>query len=159
MPTPGTTTGPVTAHPRAAPRECRPPPGGVRFGSGGPVRERASVNSVRLAREHTPAPCLPTAGHTVVAERAVRLPVRGLELPFRLFEVKDAAGNVLEVIPVPVGVRKVEIKNGDLLVNGQRVLFKGVNRHEHDPDLGQAITVESIINWMVVTGTDDIVSK
>jgi beta-galactosidase len=62
-----------------------------------------------------------------------------------LLTLKDAAGKVLEVIPVNVGFRKVEIKNGDLLVNGQRVLFKGVNRHEHDPDLGQVVTVERMI--------------
>ena len=57
--------------------------------------------------------------------------------------MKDANGNVLEVIPANVGFRKVEIKNGDLLVNGQRILIKGVNRHEHDPDRGQAITAET----------------
>ncbi len=62
-----------------------------------------------------------------------------------LLTLKNADGKVLEVIPVNVGFRKVEIKNGDLLVNGQRVLFKGVNRHEHDPDRGQAITVAGMI--------------
>ena len=53
---------------------------------------------------------------------------------------------VLEVIPVNVGFRKVEIKDGNLLVNGQRILIKGVNRHEIDPDRGQAITVEGMIH-------------
>ncbi len=53
---------------------------------------------------------------------------------------------VLEVIPANVGFRKVEIKDGDLLVNGQRILFKGVNRHEIDPDRGQAITVDSMVH-------------
>ena len=62
-----------------------------------------------------------------------------------LLTLKDEAGKVVEVIPVNVGFHKVEIKDGNLLVNGQRVLFKGVNRHEHDPDLGQAVTVESMI--------------
>jgi beta-galactosidase len=62
-----------------------------------------------------------------------------------LLTLKNADGKALEVIPVNVGFRKVEIKNGDLLVNGQRVLFKGVNRHEHDPDLGHAVTVEGMI--------------
>jgi beta-galactosidase len=58
-----------------------------------------------------------------------------------LLTLKDPAGKTLEVIPVNVGFRKVEIKEGHLLVNGQRILLKGVNRHETDPDLGQAITV------------------
>jgi beta-galactosidase len=61
-----------------------------------------------------------------------------------LISVTDAAGKVQEVIPSNVGFRSVEIRNGDLLVNGRRILIKGVNRHEFDPDLGQAITVEGM---------------
>jgi beta-galactosidase len=61
-----------------------------------------------------------------------------------LLTLKDGAGETLEVIPVNVGFRKVEIHDGDLLVNGRRILIKGVNRHEFDPDLGQAITVEGM---------------
>ena len=62
-----------------------------------------------------------------------------------LLTLKNADGKVLEVIPVNVGFRQVEIKNGDLLVNGQRILIKGTDRHEHDPDRGQAITVAGMI--------------
>jgi beta-galactosidase len=61
-----------------------------------------------------------------------------------LLTLKDSAGKILEVIPVNVGFRKVEIRDGNLLVNGQRILIKGVNRHEFDPDRGQAITVEGM---------------
>ena len=42
--------------------------------------------------------------------------------------------NTLEVIPVKVGFRKIELKGGQILVNGQPVLFKGADRHEMDPD-------------------------
>ena len=62
-----------------------------------------------------------------------------------LLTLKDAKGQVIEVIPANVGFRKVEIKDGELLLNGRAVLFKGVNRHEHDPDRGQAITAASMI--------------
>jgi len=62
-----------------------------------------------------------------------------------LLTLKDRNGKVLEIIPVNVGFREVEIRDGNLLVNGRRILIKGVNRHEHDPDRGQAITVESMI--------------
>ena len=61
-----------------------------------------------------------------------------------LLTLKDGSGKILEVVPVNVGFRKVEIRDGNLLVNGQRILIKGVNRHEFDPDKGQAITVESM---------------
>ena len=42
--------------------------------------------------------------------------------------------NVVEVIPVKVGFRKIELKGGQILVNGQPVLFKGADRHEMDPE-------------------------
>ena len=58
-----------------------------------------------------------------------------------LLALKDSSGKTLEVVPANVGFRKVEIRDGDLLVNGKRILIKGVNRHEFDPDRGQAITV------------------
>jgi beta-galactosidase len=61
-----------------------------------------------------------------------------------LLTLKDGTGRTVEVVPVNVGFRKVEISNGDLLVNGRRILLKGVNRYEFDPDLGQAITVEGL---------------
>jgi beta-galactosidase len=59
-----------------------------------------------------------------------------------LLTLKDGTGKTLEVIPVKVGFRTVEIRDGNLLVNGKRIFLKGVDRHEFDPDRGQAITVE-----------------
>lgn len=44
-----------------------------------------------------------------------------------------------------VGLRKVEMKNRQLLVNGQPVLLKGVNRHEHDDRRGKAVTEEGML--------------
>jgi beta-galactosidase len=62
-----------------------------------------------------------------------------------LLTVRDAEGRVVEVVPCNVGFREVEIRDGELLVNGRAILIKGVNRHEHDPDRGHAITVDSMI--------------
>lgn len=53
--------------------------------------------------------------------------------------------NVLEVIPVKVGFRKVEMKNAQLCVNGKPILIKGVNRHELDPDGGYVISRDRMI--------------
>ncbi|MBO7601863.1 MAG: DUF4981 domain-containing protein [Bacteroidaceae bacterium] len=53
--------------------------------------------------------------------------------------------NVVEVIPVKVGFRKIEIKNAQVLVNGQPVLFKGADRHELDPDGGYVMSRERMI--------------
>ena len=59
-----------------------------------------------------------------------------------LVTLKDAQGRVTEVIPQKIGFRRVEIKNGQLLVNGQPVLIKGVDRHELDPDGGYVVSME-----------------
>ena len=50
-----------------------------------------------------------------------------------------------EVIPQRVGFRNVEIKNAQLLVNGQPVLVKGADRHEMDPDGGYVVSIERMI--------------
>ncbi len=56
----------------------------------------------------------------------------------------DAEGKVKEVISRPIGFRTVEIIGANLLVNGKRILIKGVNRHETDPYTGQVISRESM---------------
>ncbi len=61
-----------------------------------------------------------------------------------LLTLQDGSGKTLEVVPVNVGLRSVEIRQGNLLVNGRRIFIKGVNRHEFEPDRGQAITVASM---------------
>ncbi len=62
-----------------------------------------------------------------------------------LLTLKDEEGSIVEVIPWKIGFREVEIKGGQLLVNGVPILFKGVNRHEHDPDTGHTLSEESMI--------------
>jgi beta-galactosidase len=59
--------------------------------------------------------------------------------------LKDPSGAVVEVERCRVGFRQVEIKDGRFFVNGTPVLFKGVNRHEHDADLGHVVSRESMI--------------
>lgn len=54
-------------------------------------------------------------------------------------------GKIIESIPVKVGFRKIELKNGQILVNGQAVLFKGADRHEMDPDKGYVVSRERMI--------------
>ncbi len=54
-------------------------------------------------------------------------------------------GNITESIPVKVGFRKIELKNSQIWVNGQAVLFKGADRHEMDPDNGYVVSKERMI--------------
>ncbi|HKJ68642.1 MAG TPA: glycoside hydrolase family 2 TIM barrel-domain containing protein, partial [bacterium] len=62
-----------------------------------------------------------------------------------LLTLRNTADEVVETIPQQVGFRSVEITGGHLLVNGEYVLLKGVNRHEHHPDYGHYIPTESMI--------------
>jgi beta-galactosidase len=50
-----------------------------------------------------------------------------------------------EVIKQKVGFRNIEIKGGQLLVNGQPILIKGADRHELDPDGGYIVSVDRMI--------------
>ena len=59
-------------------------------------------------------------------------------------KILDKKGNVIEQLENHIGFRTVEIKDGKLLVNGQYVLIKGVNRHEHDPYTGHVVSRESM---------------
>ncbi|KAB2822750.1 MAG: hypothetical protein F9K10_03740, partial [Paludibacter sp.] len=63
-----------------------------------------------------------------------------------VIQLYDEKGNVLESISRPFGFRTVEIKYGQLLVNGKPVTIRGVNRHEHDPVTGRYITEELMLN-------------
>ncbi len=54
-------------------------------------------------------------------------------------------GKVQEVVKQRIGFRRIEIKGGQLLVNGQPILIKGADRHELDPDGGYIVSVERMI--------------
>ncbi len=56
--------------------------------------------------------------------------------------LRDSAGKVVEHTSQRIGFRTVEIKGGQLLVNGQAIEIRGVNRHDHDPVLGKTVTME-----------------
>lgn len=64
---------------------------------------------------------------------------------YRLYiTLKDAKGTVVEVVPLRIGFKKIEIKGADFLVNGKRVFIKGVNRHEHHPTNGHTLSKEDM---------------
>ncbi len=59
--------------------------------------------------------------------------------------LRDPNGEVVQVETARVGFRVVEIRNGQLMVNGRPIRVKGVNRHEHHPDTGHTVSVESML--------------
>ncbi len=62
-----------------------------------------------------------------------------------IIQLQDEKGNVLESISRLFGFRTVEVKYGQLMVNGKPVTIRGVNRHEHDPVTGRYITEELML--------------
>ncbi len=64
--------------------------------------------------------------------------------------MKDASGETTEVVSAPVGFRKIEIKDSQLMINGKSVLLKGVNRHEFDPSNGRYVSYESMLKDVVL---------
>ena len=96
---------------------------------------------------------LDAAGKTVATETAkgntavlnVENPHKwSAEMPY-LYTLRATLQGSSEVIPVKVGFRKIELKNAQILVNGQPVLFKGADRHELDPDGGYVMSRERML--------------
>lgn len=56
-----------------------------------------------------------------------------------MIEVSDEGGQLQEVIPVQVGFRRFEIADGLMQLNGKRIVFKGVNRHEFSSRTGRVV--------------------
>ena len=86
---------------------------------------------------------------TYTMSQVIRSPLKWTaetpNLYFLSIQVKSPGGEISEVLGAHVGFRKVEIKDGILLLNGKRIYLKGVNRHEHDPVTGHVISRESMI--------------
>lgn len=61
-----------------------------------------------------------------------------------ILEVYDEAGELQEVIPQKFGFRRFELKDGIMTLNGKRIVFKGVNRHEFSSFTGRAVSEEEL---------------
>lgn len=59
--------------------------------------------------------------------------------------IKNKKGKTLEAISRKIGFRTSEVKNGNYLINGQPILFKGVNRHEHNAEKGHVVSKEEML--------------
>ena len=63
-------------------------------------------------------------------------------------ELYDEAGTLQEVIPQKVGFRRFEMKNGIMTLNGKRIVFKGVNRHEFSSVSGRHVSEEELRKYL-----------
>ena len=62
-----------------------------------------------------------------------------------LMELKDAKGQTIERVTQQVGFRQINIRGGQLLINGQPIKIRGVNRHEHDPYKARVMTEDLML--------------
>lgn len=61
------------------------------------------------------------------------------------FTIKDEEDNIVEIVTCKVGFRKFEMVNNIMCLNGKRIVFKGINRHEFSCHRGRAITKEDML--------------
>lgn len=73
-----------------------------------------------------------------------------------VLSLTDQNGKVVESVATKVGFRKVELKNGQLLVNGKRLYVHGVNIHEHNPITGHYQDVETMLKDIRVMKQNNI---
>lgn len=64
---------------------------------------------------------------------------------YQLLITLYAGEQIVEVIPVRIGFRKIEIINGNITVNGKVIMLNGVNRHDHDPVEGRTVSEENML--------------
>ena len=62
-----------------------------------------------------------------------------------IITVRDEDGRIMEVVPQKVGFRRFEIKDSVMLLNGRRIVFKGVNRHEFSAVTGRHVSKEEML--------------
>ena len=119
----------------SAGKPCRPPAAGD-----GAARVRGAL------RVHRPrGPLGVGAAERGAVERRVAHSLPGAR---RAASIRN--GDVVEATSQMVGFRHVEIRDRQLLVNGQPIWIFGVNRHDHHPDRGKAVTVDDMRDDLVV---------
>ena len=73
-----------------------------------------------------------------------------------LIEVMDTEGKITEVIPQRVGFRRFEMKDSIMTLNGKRIVFKGVNRHEFSSRTGRNVSREELIKDLTTMKRNNI---
>lgn len=73
-----------------------------------------------------------------------------------LIEVFDKEKNLMEVIPQKVGFRRFEMKGNIMTLNGKRIVFKGVNRHEFSSSTGRQVNREDVIKDIITMKQNNI---
>ncbi|MFA9389663.1 MAG: glycoside hydrolase family 2 TIM barrel-domain containing protein [Prolixibacteraceae bacterium] len=68
----------------------------------------------------------------------------------------DANNECIQSHTTKIGFREVKISNGQVLLNGQAIYIKGVNRHEFHPEFGRTVPVETMIEDILIMKQNNI---
>lgn len=100
----------------------------------------------KILVERTPQRGLPKFGwFDVRVNRPAKWTAETPALYRLVLSLHNAAGTTVEAVGCHVGFRNVKIRDRQLLVNGQPVRLRGVNRHEHHPRFGHAVPLETMV--------------
>ncbi|ROR72410.1 glycoside hydrolase family 2 TIM barrel-domain containing protein [Bogoriella caseilytica] len=105
---------------------------------------RSGTGTLRVDTDVPARVEIPELGIVVPAGQEITLPVE----PWSAEHPRLYRGTLVgesEIVDLAVGFRTVTVENGALLVNGRRVFLRGVNRHEHDPETGRALSHETML--------------
>ena len=98
----------------------------------------------------------PAAGDTIEIEGIQPWSHAAPVLYHAVLTLRDADGALQEVVPYDIGFRRFEMINGVMCLNGERVVFNGVNRHEWNADRGRAIDADDMHAAMAVFKKNNI---
>ncbi len=71
-------------------------------------------------------------------------------------ELTDPDGRVVEFVPQKAGIRRFEMKDRLMLLNGRRIVFKGVNRHEFSAENGRSVTEAEMLQDIITMKRNNI---
>lgn len=77
-------------------------------------------------------------------------------LYYLIFELRDSSGELIEKMQEQVGFRRFEMKDGLMCINGKRIVFKGVNRHEFSAHTGRAVKKEEVLQDIITMKQNNI---
>jgi beta-galactosidase/evolved beta-galactosidase subunit alpha len=112
------------------------------------------ADGTRIATMRSDVKLDKAVSHTVSLKARVAAPRKWSDEDPYLYTLvatlQDANGKTLMSVPQRVGFRKVEIVGGQVRINGVKACFRGVNRHEHHPDFGRAVPLETMIEDILI---------
>lgn len=134
------------------------------------IKENYKIELILVDKDHNIADSNPLVDQIISIEGnaevvinmevGVKNPIKwSAEIPYLytiILVLKDNSEKIVEVESCKFGFRTVEIKNSQIFINGKPIIFKGVNRHEHDPDYGRAIPFERMVQDVKILKQNNI---